>query len=606
MRFAWPVVLGALLQAGCAVVRPTGGGPAGGGGTHQPARKAARRAVATRSPASGFAYYHYLRGRLHSIAGRGGEAIGQFKEALVFDPRSAHLHLCIAREYLKVRKPRHAEFWARRALELEPTSAVAYFVLAKAEVGSRRPQAALKHLLRATRASPPVAEAFLDLAHMLARKKKRREARGVLLRMTRRLPLDHRGHFRLALLEFGAGRYAAAVSSLRRSLERKPSHLHSMYYLAVSYERQGKLDRSMATYADYLDYHPRAGGVRLHTALLHLARDKRGDGALAEYHVRRFLYSAGDNATTFKQVGDMYFRGKEYQTATKWYRKALSRAGHRADLRLALAMSLGEGLAFDSALAAIGTLPKKAKAERARAALVAIDFLIRSKKHKRAVVRARELLKARPGDPWTYVHLARALHAGGRKGDRKQALAIVRKALRRWPKKRELQYEEGHLLLKSGQLERALQTMRAVLQQNPRNAEAMNFIGYTLAERGLRLAEAEKLVRGALALKPHAGHFVDSLGWVYYKQGRFALAVRTLERAVRMSIREAAIVAHLADATRAAGKPRRALSLYKRALRYYPEPEVKREILKSMQAVRTALKEKRPGKRVSIQRRPKR
>ena len=61
--------------------------------------------------------------------------------------------------------------------------------------------------------------------------------------------------------------------------------------------------------------------------------------------------------------------------------------------------------------------------------------------------------------------------------------------------------------------------MRALLAVNPDHAEALNFVGYAYAEQGVRLEEAERLVRRALELKPRSGHILDSLGWVLFRRG---------------------------------------------------------------------------------------
>ena len=59
--------------------------------------------------------------------------------------------------------------------------------------------------------------------------------------------------------------------------------------------------------------------------------------------------------------------------------------------------------------------------------------------------------------------------------------------------------------------------MEKVLEIDPNNAEALNFIGYSYADRGINLDEAEKMIVRALEIKPDNGYMMDSLGWVYFK-----------------------------------------------------------------------------------------
>ena len=78
----------------------------------------------------------------------------------------------------------------------------------------------------------------------------------------------------------------------------------------------------------------------------------------------------------------------------------------------------------------------------------------------------------------------------------------------------------AHFLDENKQKSRQHEEMRKTIELNPKNAQALNYLGYTYAEIGNHLDEAERLVKRALAVEPEDGFYVDSLGWVYYQQGR--------------------------------------------------------------------------------------
>ena len=78
----------------------------------------------------------------------------------------------------------------------------------------------------------------------------------------------------------------------------------------------------------------------------------------------------------------------------------------------------------------------------------------------------------------------------------------------------------GALFDKQGNFEKMVAEMKEVLRLNPNHADALNYLGYSYAERGIHLEEALTLVQKAMDLKPNAGYITDSLGWVYYKLGR--------------------------------------------------------------------------------------
>jgi len=121
--------------------------------------------------------------------------------------------------------------------------------------------------------------------------------------------------------------------------------------------------------------------------------------------------------------------------------------------------------------------------------------------------------------------------------------------------------------------------MKKVLEINPDNADALNYIGYTYAEQGVNLDRAEEMVKKALRLKPRDGYIIDSLGWVYFKKGDYKKAVRHLEEAEAYASEDPLIKEHLGDAYLKADLKDRALEMYERALVLEPDKdELKKKI----------------------------
>ena len=87
---------------------------------------------------------------------------------------------------------------------------------------------------------------------------------------------------------------------------------------------------------------------------------------------------------------------------------------------------------------------------------------------------------------------------------------------------------------------------------NPENAEALNYLGYMFAEKGINLNEAIFLIEKALKIEPDNGYFVDSLGWVYYQKGIIDKALFELSRAIELlqkyNTDDSIIREHLGDA----------------------------------------------------------
>ncbi len=112
-----------------------------------------------------------------------------------------------------------------------------------------------------------------------------------------------------------------------------------------------------------------------------------------------------------------------------------------------------------------------------------------------------------------------------------------------------------------------------------------------MAETGENLAEAEKLIRQALTLEKNNGYFLDSLGWLYYQQGKFKDATRELEKAVKMIATDAVILEHYALSLVKTNDKKKALETVERALLHVAESDDK-EVGERLKKLRSELQSK--------------
>jgi len=105
-----------------------------------------------------------------------------------------------------------------------------------------------------------------------------------------------------------------------------------------------------------------------------------------------------------------------------------------------------------------------------------------------------------------------------------------------------------------------------VLDVNPGNAAVLNYYGYMLANRGLRLEEATSLIQQAVQQEPNNGAFLDSLGWAYYKQNKLTEAEQYCQMAVDREGHDPTILSHLGDVYLKLGRNDRAAELFERSL----------------------------------------
>ena len=162
-----------------------------------------------------------------------------------------------------------------------------------------------------------------------------------------------------------------------------------------------------------------------------------------------------------------------------------------------------------------------------------------------------------------YAALADLFERNHRTGE---AIAVLEKARLEHVNHPRLIYSLAVAYAKANNPLKAVGTMKQLLSLEPENANALNFIGYTMAEAGTDLEEAEKFVKRALQLRPDSGAFTDSLGWVLYKRGLFRQAVEALQHAETLTPNEPVIIEHLGDALSKVARRNDAGDAYKRAL----------------------------------------
>ncbi|MCH9673939.1 MAG: tetratricopeptide repeat protein, partial [Gammaproteobacteria bacterium] len=120
--------------------------------------------------------------------------------------------------------------------------------------------------------------------------------------------------------------------------------------------------------------------------------------------------------------------------------------------------------------------------------------------------------------------------------------------------------------------------LRDIISREPNNADALNALGYTLADRMDRYQEALKLVERAYELKPNDHYIIDSMGWVLFRVGRYDEAEKHLRRALELSP-DAEIAAHLGEVLWVLGRQREAREVWDTALQATPNDKRLLEVI---------------------------
>lgn len=159
-----------------------------------------------------------------------------------------------------------------------------------------------------------------------------------------------------------------------------------------------------------------------------------------------------------------------------------------------------------------------------------------------------------------------------------EAQKVLNAALERFPEESDLMYDLAMISEKLKQYDRMETMLRKVMELNPEDPNAYNALGYSLAERNIRLPEARVLLEKALALRPADPFITDSLAWLEFRSGRVEDAIKLLRQALAAKA-DPEIAAHLGEALWTSGQQEEARKVLKEALGRDPGNELLKSVI---------------------------
>ena len=160
-----------------------------------------------------------------------------------------------------------------------------------------------------------------------------------------------------------------------------------------------------------------------------------------------------------------------------------------------------------------------------------------------------------------------------------EAMAVFNAAVAKRPESNDLLYARAMLAEKMDRLDLLEKDLRKILARDPENSQAMNALGYTLADRTTRYQEALNYVKHALELDPNSYYILDSMGWVYYRMGNYDKAVKYLQRAMSQKW-DTEIAAHLGEVLWVKGDHTGAREIWGSALKKAPDDKLLLEVIR--------------------------
>ena len=550
----------------------------------------------TEGYASAAAYANFLQARLEHHDGDHQGALKHLRLALATDDGNPYLLTQMAEEYARLSDLDRAEATLRAAIDKAPNYEPAQLMMGRVLFEGQKLTRARAHLQRAIKLKPNEPDAYLVLTQLWLDLGKTDEAVKTVDELAAALPGEPIGYRRLGLALAERGDAVRAERLLNKATDRDPGDSESWVALAQIYDQSNRLEKAEEAYSRALERDSENTDLLLALGRLALRQDSV---VRAKAYFEQLLSLSRDPELAVK-VAFSYLATRHPAEAAEVLDSArVSTTEPRLHFYAGLVHERMRD--FPRAALAFGAVPKEA-GELYREARVHQASALSSAGHHKQALELFNLVHAEaPDDATVIAAWSRAYERAGqskdaetvlktalndrpspdvfealaelyqREGRLADAVTLLSDALKKRPKDEVLLYTLGTVYERKGDFGKSLEKMRAVLDVNPDNANAMNFIGYTLADRGADFEEAEKLLTRALELKPDNGNYLDSLGWVYFRKGDLQKAAEVLERAQSASPGEPTICEHLGDVYSRLSRQKEAADSYKRALQSLKE-----------------------------------
>ena len=557
----------------------------------------------------------YVRtlGDLSNTAGQRdtlARAAEQYREILRLDPTDSDASLWLARLYRLQNEQDNAEEVLKSLLAREPANENAVEQLTQLLLDEGKSQEAVASLQgvlqraptprlwellgdaynqthdlpkaeqayrKASEAQPDDINHRKELAQTLLAEEKFPEALEQFQRLSQMDADDPDNYLRLAEIYRQLKQLDKAEQNVLLAKQRAPNSLEVTYYQASIYEDEGRLDDSIRVLSDAVT------AVKTESEFTPSRR--------------RTL------AILYQQLGQLYRETSNYAAAVNTFEEML-RLGAEEDRRARVMIietyreARDISKALDAAHKAADAYPKD------RSILIAQALLFgENAQADQAVSQLRALLDGSAADFEIQLDIAQVYEESKRWTDAEQAIHAAEKIQPDSSGKQMTGFLMGAIFERQKKYDQAEEEFRKVLNANPRNTSTLNYYGYMLADRGIRLEEAIDLIKRALADDPNNAAYQDSLGWAYFKQDKLDDAEAMLRKAITREGHDPTILSHLGDVYAKMGKDSLAEAQWQKSLdewhRVLPadfEPAKMAEVEQKISALKRRLaQQKAPG-----------
>ena len=458
-----------------------------------------------------------------------------------------------------------AQLW----VELRPANLEAREALATSLLELNQPAQAQLHfekILALEKARKNLDRAYIRIATVLGRQSNRNAVLEIMQTLVRLYPRRAAAHFAIAHLAVRVGELDKANAAVDDALALRPDWEDAALFKARILVSKKDAPATQSFYEMFLNDHPSSTNVRINYAR-YLVDQKQWEKARDQF--KRVVSERPEDADAVYAVGLLSMQTNRMAEAEQYMKQALQLRPQNDQARLYLGQIAEQGKHYDKAARWYKEVSSSEYNFEAQARLGVIiakqGDLEAARKHIHGIQAKNDKQR---------VQLALSEEQILRDAKQyEEAMKVLDAAIKNIPDDKDLLYARALIAEKLDLIDLAESDLRAILKKDPENVHALNALGYTLADRTDRYDEAGELLTRALALKPDDAFILDSMGWLQYRLGNHAEAIKYLKRA--LSIRnDAEISAHLGEVLWVTGDRNGAESIWTRALRETPDNEV--------------------------------
>ncbi|MGD0938891.1 MAG: tetratricopeptide repeat protein [Terracidiphilus sp.] len=428
-------------------------------------------------------------------------------ESVPVDHRSSKMEDTLGAAYEQLKRTKDAIAAFQRAVDMEPGDAATLEALGKALLDDNQLDEALKQFKALADADPENAEALIHISEVQRRQGKYEDALATIRKARKMAPDDLDAGYNEGLLLDVLGRFEDATQVYEQMVD-LTSHANGAYTTDEKNNRGIFLER--------------LGGI--------YHEQNKTPEAIAAY--QKMIDMGGDAAIRgYQSQADTYRDARQYDKAVEVARKAVEANPKDRDLKLMLAGELGDLGKTDDGLAM-----------------------------------ARGLLANNNDDRPIWLAIGQMNLRAHRWKDAEDSFNKAEPMTTKREDRTYLFFLRGELAERQKHTEQAEIFFRQVLDLEPDSSMTLNYLGYMLADKGIRLPEALDMIRKAVKAEPMNGAYLDSLGWVYFKMGDNEQAEEYLRQAVARDQTDPTVHDHLGDVYEKTGRIRLAAAQWQLSL----------------------------------------